>query len=342
MKTLSVVIPTYNMEQYLSRCLDSVLNENILEDLEVIVVNDGSKDGSLKIARSYQDKFGDSLLIIDKENGNYGSCVNAAMDISTCKYFRILDADDYFSKEALFSYIGKLKELDADMVLTGNVKRHINGKIEVRQAVNVEYGRIYKKEEIDFCALKMASIFAMHSITYRTSLLKECNLRMQHGVSYTDTEFCFFPYWFVRKIVFLPEILYNYMVGHEGQTIAFDVYYRNREQMRKVLFRLLENFSLYKDSVTEQAILNTQREILIRLSKMYYLALLVFSKRMETDMNELQTVENKLREIDLILYNKVGNIKYHHVKIVSIWRRTSNYPDIKVILYRFMDRIIGK
>lgn len=89
------------MEKYLNKCLDSLLIKTGLEYLEVIVVNDGSSDSSLSIAQAYQQKYPDVFVIIDKTNGNYGSCINAGLPVAKGKYIKILDADDSFSTPIL-------------------------------------------------------------------------------------------------------------------------------------------------------------------------------------------------------------------------------------------------
>ena len=96
MKLLSIVIPTYNTEQYLRRCLDSVLTSEVLPELEVLVVNDGSKDRSPEIAREYEARYPDTVTLIDKENGGHGSTINEGLRAATGKYFRVLDSDDWF------------------------------------------------------------------------------------------------------------------------------------------------------------------------------------------------------------------------------------------------------
>lgn len=79
-KTLSIIIPSYNMEAYLPQCLDSLLGPDVpVELLDIIVVNDGSRDRTSEIAHSYANRYPDSIRVIDKANGNYGSCINAAL-----------------------------------------------------------------------------------------------------------------------------------------------------------------------------------------------------------------------------------------------------------------------
>ena len=110
-KVLSVVIPTYNMVSYLRRCLDSVTRSDVPDSLELIVVNDGSTDSSLAIMQEYAKERPDIVNIIDKPNGHYGSCVNAALKVATGKYFRILDADDWFDTDGLIKLLNEIENI---------------------------------------------------------------------------------------------------------------------------------------------------------------------------------------------------------------------------------------
>ena len=98
MKTLSVVVPVYNTENYIKRCLDFMLVDEIIDDLEVILVNDGSKDNSIKIMRDYESRFPESVVVVDKENGGHGSTINAGLKIASGKYFRVIDSDDWVNR----------------------------------------------------------------------------------------------------------------------------------------------------------------------------------------------------------------------------------------------------
>ena len=104
-KILTLIIPTYNMELYLRYCLDSLLVDEGMDALEVLVVNDGSRDCSLEIAREYEHKYPQTFKVIDKENGNYGSCVNRGLKEATGKYVKVLDADDSFDTEHFGRFI---------------------------------------------------------------------------------------------------------------------------------------------------------------------------------------------------------------------------------------------
>ena len=118
-KILTIVIPTYNMEKYLDKCLTSLIvgDFELMRRLEVLVVIDGAKDRSSEIAHSYENKYPDTFRVIDKENGNYGSCINRGLKEATGKYIKVLDADDSYNSSAFQRYLNALKTLDVDLVI---------------------------------------------------------------------------------------------------------------------------------------------------------------------------------------------------------------------------------
>ena len=130
-KLLSIIIPTYNMEALLPRCLDSLLVDGALELIEAMVVNDGSKDGSLAVAKSYQERFPDSVTVIDKPNGNYGSTINAALPVAKGKYVKILDSDDHFDSQSLLDFLAELQTVDVDIAVTHFTVLRADGKTEL-------------------------------------------------------------------------------------------------------------------------------------------------------------------------------------------------------------------
>lgn len=144
-KILTIVIPTYNMQDYLCRCLDSlIVPEEQMKQLEVLVINDGSKDNSSAIAHEYQDKYPDTFRVIDKVNGNYGSCVNRGLKEAMGKYIKILDADDWFDTNTLESYLKYLLLQNCDLVFNDCIKVNENGtEIGTFTIQHMKSNRIY-------------------------------------------------------------------------------------------------------------------------------------------------------------------------------------------------------
>ena len=118
-KILTIVVPTYNMQDYLNRCLDSlIVVPELMGQLEVLVINDGSKDNSSVIGHEYEARYPNTFRVIDKENGNYGSCVNRGLAEAKGKYIKILDADDWFNTKEFEDYLRNLSTVEVDLVLT--------------------------------------------------------------------------------------------------------------------------------------------------------------------------------------------------------------------------------
>jgi glycosyltransferase involved in cell wall biosynthesis len=247
-KLLSIIIPTYNMEALLPRCLDSILVEGALDRIEAMVVNDGSKDGSLAVANGYKQRFPDSVTVIDKPNGNYGSTINAALPVAKGKYVKILDSDDWFDSISLISFLDSLESTDTDMVITHfNTINDDNSKEETKYNVYgkepYEYGRAYNLDDV----LKDGYIrfFLMHGLAYRTQMLRDMGYRQTEGISYTDTEWCCYPVFRAKDITFLNINLYQYNLAREGQTMDPKVIARSLDQLEKMTLQLISFYSNY-------------------------------------------------------------------------------------------------
>ena len=117
-KILTVSIAAYNMEKYIRRALDSLIDERIIHDLEVFVIDDGGSDSTLDIAKEYASKYPNSIFPVHKENGGYGTTVNYSIQYANGKYFKLLDGDDWFDKNGLYELVNRLKKADSDIILT--------------------------------------------------------------------------------------------------------------------------------------------------------------------------------------------------------------------------------
>lgn len=213
-KVLSIIVPTYNMENYLNKCLDSLIVSN-MDLLEVLVINDGSKDKSSEIAHKYERKYPNVFRVIDKYNGNYGSCINRGLKEASGKYIKVLDADDSFISESLKIYIDTICKQDADLILNDCITVNLNGKI-----INN-----WKFRLPDNVLLKFADIYPqMHCVAYKTENLKKINYYQTEGISYTDQEWVFYPMITVSTMFYISVPLYCYLVGRDGQTMAPSIY----------------------------------------------------------------------------------------------------------------------
>lgn len=277
-KILTIVIPTYNMEKYLTECLDSVTNPIVGNTLEVIIVNDGSTDSSLAIAKQYENKRPDIIKIIDKQNGNYGSCVNAGLAQATGKYFRILDADDWFDTQALAEFLEKLETCETDLVLTLIAENIFQGEkmIEEKKYAfqSIQKDHIYQADQFLIHQNSFENEFRMHGMTYKTSILRACKLYMLEGVSYTDNIFLFQPFSYIKDFIVFDLYLYHYRMGREGQTMQHDIFIKRLTDIGKVVCYMFD----IMDQTPNKEPLRTNQLTLIKGALCLFLHILRFQK----------------------------------------------------------------
>ena len=322
-KILSIVIPTYNMENYLRHCLDSLLIKEGLNDVEILVVNDGSKDSSLEIAREYESKFPKSFRVIDKENGNYGSCVNRGLKEAKGKYIKVLDADDSFNTDTFEDYVSLLKTIDVDLVLTDFLFVDESDK-EVR---NRRYDYIPANKVLDFKEVCKNGLdffnIMMHAVTYKRDNLIKMNYKQTEGVSYTDNQWVFTPMLQVKTVYHLDKFLYLYLIGREGQTVDVNVKYNSKSfrQEIKVTEDMISQIKPYKDEnniIYKGLIFWLHR----RLRWIYNTVLVERRKNISADM--LIDFDKFIEKESMDNYRYLDTIHYKKIRHVRMWRK-NNY-----------------
>lgn len=252
-KLLSVVVPTYNMEALLPRCLDSfILEKEDMDMLEVIVVNDGSKDSSSLIAHEYQRRYPNTFVVLDKQNGNYGSCINAALNMAKGEFMRICDSDDYYYNENLSEYLLVLKNSKADIVFSPCEVYNINGKlIKEMPAYCVKNGEVFNISEIDWRQPEVLRYSGMHCICVKTDNLRKNNYRQLEGISYTDTQFVFYAVLYSETCAFFNKPIYKYFLGREGQTMSLESMKKTNMHLYLNIRNMLDTYMTLKNSIPE-------------------------------------------------------------------------------------------
>ena len=345
MKRLSIIVPTYNMEAYLARCIDSVLAAAQAEAIELLVVNDGSRDASLQIASDYARRHPDIVHVIDKPNGNYGSTINAALPVAQGEYIKILDADDRYDSAALDSLLDALERLSGvDMVVTPYIEegegtaRRVDYNIYSRKAYDYEqpydFERIVTDGAIRF--------FAMHSVTYRTAVLRQSGYRQSEGISYTDQEWVFYPLFRVQNIAFTEAPVYRYNVAREGQTMDAAVQLRHIAHLERVAEAMADYFATHASDELSTPRRNFLREIVAgRLRVVYRKYLLDMSDETFATCGfdkTMRHLESLARACDIDnLYVPVNNLL--RIDLLRHWlRHARRYPASVRALLRLCDR----
>lgn len=320
-KLLTIIIPTYNMQDYLNRCLESlVIESSLMEQLEVLVVNDGSKDNSSAIAHDYETKFPSTFRVIDKENGNYGSCVNRGLAEAQGKYIKILDADDWFDNRELYAYLKELNDVDVDLVLTNYQIVNPEGLTTQEVSYPISAKKVFNFQEYTV----PGAYFAMHSLTYRTGLLRYINYKQTEGISYTDIEWVFYPQHGVKTCVYLPFDIYRYVVGREGQTMDPKVVAKSIGQYDKLLramIKFADNLPAADKQLYSYQRLNDQIE---HLSLGVYRNALIKQDNASYNNKLLQSFDEMLRFARPDVWEAAGKLtmkKHLPIHYVRYWRK---------------------
>ena len=252
------------METLLDQCLTSLILETreLREKLDVIVVIDGATDRSSNIAHSYADKFPEMFVVIDKENGNYGSCINVALPFVKGKYVRILDADDCYVTENLPEYLMLLSEINVDLVLTDFETVTPDGVVISKSSYSFS-----RHESFSFSQVPSGLFISMHSVTYLSDIFSHIDYYQTEGVSYTDLEWVFHPMTEVQMVYYYDRIIYRYLEGREGQTVDPVIRLKNLSHMEKGLWRQLEVFKrVSKDNLAY----NYMHDVITYRTKLLY------------------------------------------------------------------------
>lgn len=340
-KVISIIIPTCNMEKYLRKCLDSlIVSDKCMERLEVLVINDGSKDSSSVIGHEYESKYPQTFRVIDKENGNYGSCVNRGLKDAKGKYVKILDADDSFDNTTFDNFIMYLHNIDSDLVISDFCIVDENGVPSKVQKYSLPKDGVFSLNALP----NKESIWLWHhAVTYKLNNLKSINYKQLEGISYTDEEWVFKPMVTVHTVSYFSHILYYYLRGREGQTYDPSVIKKQFGQMIEVKKSIFSFSESWNNKISDKGIISyvdfREKSYLMNL---YQKHLIEFDTKESLDLcvdfdKWLKEISPRLYGIsDKIVFDNRTNFKY-----VRRWRKDSyNQNDIVLRGYRYLFKLI--
>ena len=332
-KILTVVIPTYNMESYLEKCLESVLVEQIIGLIEVMIVNDGSKDSSLSIAKRYQNRYPGSIVVVDKKNGNYGSCLNLAFNLAKGKYIRTLDADDCFDSTEFIKFIEKLRFLpnDVDLILTNFVINMIGtGKSKlIKQKGN--FGKIYS-HIIDF--EKNGILYNIHAATYRTSILRDNHIKLSEGISYTDIELLVYSLFYCKNFVLFDISLYKYTIGRREQSVSMSSYLKNIDHISIILHRVVNNYNSYLSKLP--TVYKNQIDALFPLIDIFSRLIIIDKRIKRSESNLYVRLLESIMEKDSYLSEKMFKLRKNSISYFKLWYNSNKSANESFLNFIFL------
>lgn len=247
MKYISFAIPSYNSEEYMAHAIESILPGG--GDVEIIIVNDGSKDRTSEIAHEYKEKYPDIVKVVDKENGGHGDAVNSGLNIASGKYFKVVDSDDWVDEEALFKILDFLKELERkDEEIDMLISNYVYEKVGATHKKCIHYRNVLPQDEVftwnDIGRFHLDQYILMHSVIYRTAMLKLSQMTLPKHTFYVDNIYVYYPLPCVRKIYYMDVDFYRYFIGREDQSVNEKIMISRLDQQIFVTKTMIEMYQL--------------------------------------------------------------------------------------------------
>ncbi len=336
MKYITFAVPSYNSEAYLENAVNSILEGG--EAVEIIIVNDGSSDRTSEIAHDYQEKYPTIVKAIDQENGGHGCAVNTGLAHASGKYFKVVDSDDWVDKDSLIRIIDALKsfeesETQVDMLVSNYVYEKVGAKKKkvIKYTNALPQGEVFSWKDVG--RFHVDQYILMHSVIYRTDMLKLCQLELPKHTFYVDNIYVYYPLPHVREMYYIDTDFYRYYIGREDQSV-------NEKNM---IARIDQQIFVTKSMID----MYTMKHIVPKRLRDYmvnYLAImmtvssiiLIRSKNPE-NLNKKRELWSYLRKKDVHVYMKIRH---------GILGQTTNLPGrsgrkISSLVYEISKRIVG-
>ncbi|MBQ7078047.1 MAG: glycosyltransferase family 2 protein [Lachnospiraceae bacterium] len=337
MKLLSVAIPCYNSAAYMSHAIESLLIGR--DDVEIIVVDDGStKDNTLEIAKSYEEKYPTIVKAVHQENGGHGEAVNTGLKNATGLYFKVVDSDDWVDEEAYREVLSTLRMLvDGPDKVDMLIANYVYEKEGQKHKKVMKYDDVIPVRKVftwdDAKNFKKGQYILMHSVIYRTSLLRECGLVLPKHTFYVDNIFVYVPLPYVKKMYYLDVDFYRYFIGRDDQSVNEAVMIKRIDQQIRVNKIMVEAVDLFriKNKKLQRYMFN-YLEIITVIS-----TIMLIRSGTEENLEKKRELWTYLKDYDIRLFHKLRN---------GIMGRVMNLPGragrkISVAAYKISQKVVG-
>lgn len=304
MKVLTVAVPCYNSSAYMRKCLNSLVAGG--NEVEVLIIDDGStRDNSLEIAREYEKKYPSICRAIHQENKGHGGAVNTGIKNASGYFFKVCDSDDWFDGMAFPQFLAVLRNLVKEEEPVDCVfSNFIYDKVDKKRKFTMQYRRYFPLNTVfgwdDIRPMDEAHYVLMHSITYRTEVLRDFGLSLPEHTFYVDNIYAYEPFVKVKKMFYCPVTLYHYFIGRADQSVNEDVMYSRLDQQIRVTNRMIDFAGTLKDRELEK----NQRKFIIHYLGAIMMITLTMLIRHPSEENERRrkALWTRLKNTDYACY----------------------------------------
>ena len=321
MKLISFTVPCYNSQEYMCKCVDSILVGG--DDVEIIIVNDGSKDNTLQIAQKYAQKYPHIVKVIDKENGGHGSGVNAGLKVATGLYFKVVDSDDWLDGEALTTLIGTIKShLSAEQLPDLYVTNFIYDRVAESDKHVSSYekkmpqGKLIGWNQVK--RFKLSHMLLMHSLMYKREVLLASGTVLPEHTFYVDNIYAYKPLPYVHTIYYLNVNLYHYFIGRADQSVNKKNMVARYKQQLRVMREMIDAYSWQQISKMPKGL---KRYMWHALEVIMVVTLFFTCAEMSDERkNDLKELWQHIKSRDIKLYRRLRNCSYAMPANYLSWR----------------------
>lgn len=306
MKALTITVPCYNSEKYMDKCIDSLLYGG--EDVEILIVDDGSTDRTAEIADDYQRRYPHIIRAIHQKNKGHGGAVNTGIREASGLYFKVVDSDDWVDRTAyekildtLHTIAGGSRQIDALFSNYVYEKQGAKKKRVMKYQRHMPEGRIFGWDEMKH--MGPAHYVLMHSIIYRTEILRESGLSLPEHTFYVDNLYAYIPFVKVRQMYYLNVNFYRYFIGRSDQSVNETVMIGRLDQQEKVNRMMMEFWAEHKNDKMSRR----QKEFLVhdlQIITTITTVLLLRSKLEDADQR-IKALWGDLKKADFFVYTKI-------------------------------------
>ncbi len=275
----------------MEKCIDSLLIGK--DDVEIIIIDDGSKDKTGKIADRYQKKYPKIVKVVHQENGGHGEGINTGLKHATGKYFKVVDSDDWLDEKAYKKLLKEIKHIDTDLVVCNYVYTYTDG----RKDQTISFANVYEEGKVltwdDIHRFKVTQYPSLHSMMYKKSVLDKSNIDLPKHVFYEDNLFIYLPLVNTKTIYYLDLDLYRYYIGRADQSVQESQMIKRSSHQVLVSERVCTAYDLSKVENKKLRRLMT-RECIFLMTIGVVFSRLAFNKEGEKQYKELwQSVKKK-------------------------------------------------
>ncbi len=304
MKLLSIAVPCYNSEAYMSKCVESLLAGGA--DVEILIIDDGSTDKTGSIADEYEAKYPGIVKAFHQENGGHGAAVNTGLENASGLYFKVVDSDDWVKESAYRNILQTLRDAaGANPVLDMLISNFVYEKEGEKKHKVMKYHHALPKDRMftwdEVKHFHKGQYILMHSVIFRTKLLKECGLRLPEHTFYVDNLFVFEPLPYVKTMYYLDVNFYRYYIGREGQSVNEQIMISRIDQQISVNKMMLDYLVQKKAEIYKQ---HKMRIYMVNYLEIITVISSILLIRADTEESLAKKKElwDTIRQKDILLY----------------------------------------